>query len=105
MERIKIFKNMPFALIDDDFDEMMIWAVRYSIGRRTYAAGDTCRYVKSVLPYMNYKTLHAIKKDIEDHEDESSPFYGLGDECDKVEWLELKKEIVKQIGRMVEDAL
>lgn len=105
MESIKIYRGQPFVIIDDDFGEMMNWAVRYALGRRTYAVSDICRYVKSVLPHLDYKTLHHMMRDIEEHENETSLFGGLGDECDKADWLALKEDIVKQIERMVEDAL
>ena len=99
MERIKIFRNQPFVLIDDDFGEMMNWAVRYALGRRTYAVGDTCRFVKSVLPYLDYKTLYVMARDIK----EKSDFDDLGDKCDADDWLDLMKAITEQMKGMVED--
>lgn len=101
MERIKIFRNQPFVLIDDDFGEMMNWAVRYALGRRTYAVGDTCRFVQSVLPYLDHKTLFVMARDIK----EKSDFNDLGDQCDADDWLDLMKAITKQMEMewMVED--
>lgn len=99
MERIKIFRNQPFVLIDDDFGEMMNWAVRYALGRRTYAVGDTCRFVKSVLPYLDDKTLFVMARDIK----EKSYFNDLGDQCDADNWLDLMKAITEQMKGMVDD--
>ena len=99
MERIKIFRNQPFVLIDDDFGEMMNWAVRYALGRRTYAVSDTCRFVMSVLPYLDHKTLFVMARDIKEKKDLND----LGDQCDADDWLDLMKEITKQMEGMVDD--
>lgn len=99
MERIKIFRNQPFVLIDDDFGEMMNWAVRYALGRRTYAVGDTCRFVKSVLPFLDHKTLFVMARDIQ----EKTDLNDLGDQCDADDWLDLMKAITEQMKGMGED--
>lgn len=99
MEKIKIFRNQPFVLIDDDFGEMMNWAVRYALGRRTYAVGDTCRFVKSVLPFLDHKTLYVMARDIKEKADTND----LGDQCDADDWLDLMKAITKQMKGMVDD--
>lgn len=99
MERIKIFRNQPFVLIDDDFGEMMNWAVRYALGRRTYAVGDTCRFVKSVLPYLDHKTLFVMARDIK----EKTDLNDLGDQCDADNWVSLVEAIMEQMKGMVED--
>ena len=101
MERIKIFRNQPFVLIDDDFGEMMNWAVRYALGRRTYAVGDTCRFVKSVLPYLDHKTLYVMARDIQ----EKTDLNDLGDQCDADDWLDLMKAITEHMKGMVDDEI
>ena len=101
MERIKIFRNQPFVLIDDDFGEMMNWAVRYALGRRTYAVGDTCRFVKSVLPFLDHKTLYVMARDIQ----EKTDLNDLGDQCDADDWLDLMKAITEQMKGMVDDEI
>ena len=99
MERIKSFRNQPFVLIDDDFGEMMNWAVRYALGRRTYAVGDTCRFVKSVLPYLDHKTLFVMARDIQ----EKTDLNDLGDVCDADHWRDLMHAITEQMKGMIED--
>ena len=101
MEQIKLYRSRPFTIIDENFGEMMNLAVRYSLGRRSYAVHDTCSYVASVMPYLDYNTLCRMKHDIEVHD----KYDRFGDECDKAEWLNLKEDIAKQIERMVEEAL
>lgn len=101
MERIKIFRNQPFVLIDDDFGEMMNWAVRYALGRRTYAVGDTCRFVKSVLQFLDHKTLFVMARDIQ----EKTDLNDLGDQCDADDWLDLMKAITEHMKGMVDDEI
>lgn len=81
--------------VNDDFCEMMNWAVRYSLGRRTYAVQDTCRYVTPLIPYFDAKTIAAMIGDITRQHD-------LGDDCDKRCWLELKAALITELNLRVE---
>lgn len=81
--------------VDDMFCEMMNWAVRYALGRRTYAASDTAGYMMRVLKLLDDQTIYVMLRDIEWNESHEL----LGDECDAVEWMKLKESIQKEIGR------
>lgn len=81
--------------VDDMFCEMMNWAVRYALGRRTYAASDTARYMIRIMKVLDDKTIHVMLRDIMEHE----KFDDLGDECDAVEWMNLKEAIQKERER------
>ena len=83
----------------DRFSEMMVSAVRYALGRRTYIVHDTVNYIKSVLPYLRRKDIHVIYTDIIEAEGE----HRLGDECDVHDWLYLKKRIEDYTTGVVAD--
>lgn len=87
--------ELKFVPVDDMFCEMMNWAVRYALGRRTYAARDTARYMIRVMKMLDDKTIHVMLRDINEHE----KFDDLGDECDATEWMNLKEAIEKEIER------
>lgn len=81
--------------VDDMFCEMMNWAVRYALGRRTYAVSDTVGYVLRVLKLLDDQTIYVMLRDIEEHE----RIGNLGHECDAAEWMNLKEAIQKEIER------
>lgn len=74
---------------DEQFSEMMVSAVRYALGRRTYIVYDTVNYIAHVLPYLMRNDINVIYKDIVEAESENR----LGDECDVESWMYLKKRI------------
>lgn len=86
-------KSVP---INEDFGTILICAVRYSIGRRSYMPGLVQGYIRPLLPLLDKKTLYITQKDIE-----AAAQYpgGLGDEdIDRPGWitfLEAVKEAQK----------
>lgn len=83
----------------DRFSEMMVSAVRYALGRRTYIVHDTVNYIKSVLPYLRRNDIHVIYTDIIEAEGE----HRLGDECDIHDWLSLKEYIEDYVTGVIDD--
>ena len=69
-----------------DYEHMMISALRYAIGRRTYIVEITVNYILSELPKLSDPCKHVMIDDIENA-------YSLGDECDKADWMRLLKEL------------
>lgn len=59
-----------------------LYAVRYCLGRRTYAVDDCRQWVLSVKDELTPETRRAICRDISECDD-------LGDDCDKRCWREL----------------
>lgn len=84
---------------DDRFSEMMVSAVRYALGRRTYIVWDTVNYIKHVLPHLRRNDIHVIYTDIVEAESENR----LGDDCDIHDWLSLKKCIEDYVTGVVSD--
>ena len=69
-----------------DYEHMMISALRYAIGRRTYIVEITVNYILSELPKLSGPCKHVMIDDIENA-------YSLGDECDIQDWMRLLKEL------------
>ena len=93
---INIIEDAPavdVVPVDDMFCEMMNWAARYAIGRRTYAASDTANYILRLVDRLDDKTLNCLKNDIEDAS-------SLGDDCDKKEWLKLLDAAKEELERI-----
>lgn len=81
--------------IDGDFCEMMNWALRYALGRRTYAVDDTATFITNHLTALNTNTLDVMRQDIAWAEDKEL----LGDPCDAVCWLNLKAKICAELTK------
>lgn len=54
----------PAVPIDAKLEEMFCYAIRYSIGRQSYAVESTIQYLKPVLPYVRDIELYIWARDI-----------------------------------------
>ena len=70
----------------DDISAMLVSAVRYSLGRRTYIVDWTCEFIRNNLHLLIDKDKQVMIRDIKGQEK-----YGYGDECDKSCWIGLLK--------------
>ena len=55
-----------WVTITQDFELMMISALRYAIGRYTYMPGITIDYIRYLIPQLSAKTLFIMQRDIEE---------------------------------------
>lgn len=81
----RIFSEIPTVdavEVDDNLGEMLNWAVRYALGRMTYAVNDTVSYVLPLIPKLDKRTLSVMQRDIE-----RAPEYGH--DCDEADWMRL----------------
>ena len=81
--------------IDKNFETILLCAVRYAIGRRTYIPSLVIDYITPLLPYLSYWTLGLMAAEIIDHNYKG----GLGDEkIDKPYWEQFLRKIRLEIG-------
>lgn len=90
-------KTVP---VNDHLGEMLNWAVRYSLGRRTYAVMDTCNYIKPLIKDLSNRTLYCMLRDIKDQKKD-----GYGDQCDIDNWMELLDLIDKELARRTDSII
>ena len=55
-----------WVAITQDFELMMISALRYAIGRYTYMPSVTIEYIRYLIPQLSAKTLFIMKRDIDE---------------------------------------
>lgn len=53
-----------WVMVTQDFELMMISALRYAIGRYTYMPSVTIDYIRYLIPQLSTKTLFVMKRDI-----------------------------------------
>lgn len=69
-----------------DYEYMLISALRYALGKRTYIAGMTAEYIENELPKLSDQCKAIMIEDIERQEQ-------FGDECDKEDWMQLLEKL------------
>ena len=82
--------------IDKNFETILLCAVRYAIGRKSYIPSLVIDYITPLLPYLTDNTLRLIANEITEYEGYEG---GLGDEkIDKPYWEQFLRKIRLEIG-------
>lgn len=71
--------------VNNDFETILISAVRYALGRQTYVVSTTVEYIKPLIPKLSDTTLYVMERDIRDAKNKGSL------EIDEPEWNTLHK--------------
>ena len=83
--------------IDKNFETILLCAVRYAIGRRTYIPSLVIDYITPLLPYLSEDVLKLIANEITKYEAYEG---ALGDEkIDRPYWLNFKRKILAEMER------
>ena len=75
-------KKLTFNGKISDMSAMLVSAVRYALGRKTYIVSWTCEFVENNLHLMLERDIRVMIRDIKLQENK----YGLGDSCDEEDW-------------------
>lgn len=79
--------------IDDDFQQMMVSALRYALARNSYIVGLTIEYIEWKIPLMDKKYLAIMSRDIDEEIKLSDR---LSKDIDK-RWIQLKEKIDERL--------
>lgn len=71
-----------------EHEQMMICALRNSLGRRSYIVSLTKAYISRHIHGMSQHCKNVMIDDIKNQR-----LFGYGDECDKADWMELLEEL------------
>ena len=90
-------KSVP---IEHDFEQMLISAERYALGRMTYTVGDTVNYILSIVKDISgwciYVMLDDLKSAYATAERTGDYRMVFGMDCDKVYWDKLYEALQKE---------
>lgn len=75
-----------------DYEHMLISALRYALGRRTYIVEITMEYIEAEIPKLSEQCTKIMIGDILQQEK-----YGYGDECDRADWMHLLAKLKENI--------
>lgn len=82
-------------VLDDDFEQILISAERYALGRRTGIVSLTVRYIRGLIPNLTDSTLSILLRDMNEQKRLGKSF---GMDFDEGEWMQLMHEIEKELG-------
>ena len=87
---------MAVVEINKDFETILLCAVRYAIGRKSYIPSRVIDYITPLLPHLSEDVLKLIANEITEHDTYEG---GLGDEkIDKPYWIDFLRKIRLEIG-------
>ena len=99
MLKIKGFNMDNKATVDvgeDDLGAVFNFAIRYCIGRYTYAPGIAFDVITPMIPYLNDRTLIVMARDIREADERKK----LGDEVvDRPPWIKFVAQIEDELGK------
>lgn len=97
-------KNKPVIdLQDDNFGMMLNFAVRYCIGRMSYAPSETIRFIAPLLPYLNDRTLKCFDNDISERARQARNGKSFGMDFDQEMWMAFWFAVQKEITRRMRE--
>ncbi len=83
-----------------EFEDMIIYAQRYAIGRMTFAPRDVCDLINKHINELSKNTLFEIKRDIEQHKEDNH----LGNPTrDAPEWIKTLDNINRVLSGEVKE--
>ena len=79
-----------------EFEDMLIYAQRYAIGRMTFAPRDVCDLINKHITELSRNTLTVIQRDIEHHTEDND----LGNpNIDAPEWIKTLDNINRVLSK------
>ena len=95
-----VVPGTKMVVVDNDFGDMMISALRYALGRQTYITSMTAKYISDLIPSLTTKNLMVMKADLEYYEKRRGEGLIYDDEeCDHIHWVALLNKINKELEK------
>ena len=73
-----------------DFKDMIMCALRYALGRRTYITDETAEFIRKYPELIDERVQAVMLKDLDEYF-QKREFYKSDDECDYNTWKDLYK--------------
>lgn len=74
-----------------DFQDIVISALRYTLGRRTFITQSTADFIKEYPEIIDKRVKHVMLNDLNEYFNMRDNCYRIDDDCDYNTWLDLKK--------------
>lgn len=77
---------------------MLLYSMRYAFGRRSYAVGEVCDWIRAYQQLLTTERLEQIAREVnEELEREEKQNRFLGDECDHRTWMTLVADLRRSV--------
>ena len=74
-----------------DFQDIVISALRYALGRRTYITQSTANFIKEYPEMIDDRVKRVMLNDLNEYFNMRANAYSMDDNCDYDTWLDLKR--------------
>lgn len=68
--KIQVIKHLDREWLED----MLIYAMRYTLGRGSYSPGVSTDFIRPLIPFLTTKTLSVMERDIRQSVSDSLPY-------------------------------
>jgi hypothetical protein len=92
------FKSKVIHDKDDDFEDIMIMALRYALGRRTYVTSEICTFISQNLGHIDERIKHVMIKDIKEYLEKKNKGIISDDLCDETNFNNLLYILENKVG-------
>ena len=79
---------------DNDFGDIMILALRYALGRRTYVTDEVPEFIMQNAEHINERICTVMLRDIDEYLQDRDKGLIKDDECDYQSWTKLAEYLV-----------
>lgn len=83
---------------DNDFGDVMIMALRYALGRRTYVTSEVCTFIEQNIKYIDERIKHVMIKDIKEYLEKKNKGIICDDSCDEANFNNLLYILENKVG-------
>ena len=80
---------------DNDFGDIMILALRYSLGRRTYVTDEVPEFIMQNADHINERICGVMLRDLNEYFQDRARGYIKDDKCDCISWTKLAEYLKK----------
>lgn len=92
------FKSKIISDKDNDFGDIMIMALRYALGRRTYVTNEVCTFISQNLGYIDECIKRVMIKDIKEYLEKKNKGIIHDDSCDETNFNNLLYILENKVG-------
>lgn len=89
MKKMTCSKTKIINDSENDFGDIMIMALRYALGRRTYVTSEVCDFIKQNKEYINERVKSVMTRDINNYKESRIKGYIRDDKCDYDSFIDL----------------
>lgn len=88
-------KTIP---LDQDFEQMLISALRYALGRSSYITSLTAEYISKLIPDLSNNPLLVMQRDLRNEFHQPDNRFGLSMRDSSI-WWELLEKIEEELDK------